>query len=137
MQISADTQSTAGLILLTVLVVEVGGLVVLRMTRGNEEATPFQVAFARAGHGHAAVLLVLSLIGLILADSTSLVGVWRFIARTGIWVAAILFPTGFFLSSGGEGRTQANRWIIVVYLGGLVLAVTMVTLGVGLLAAAG
>lgn len=136
MSISTDTQSTAGLILLTVLIVELGGYVVLRMSRGRQEATPFQVIFARAGHGHAAVLLIFSLIGLVLADSTDVDGVWRLIARDGIWVATILFPTGFFSASAGPGRTEANRFIALVYLGAIVLGVAVVTLGVSLIAAA-
>jgi len=135
MEISTDTQATAGLILLTVLFVEWGGYVVLRMSRGHMEATPFQVTFARAGHGHAAVLLVFALVGLILADSTDVSGVWRVIARNGIWVAAILFPAGFFLSSAGEGRETANGWISLIYAGAVVLALAVTTLGVTLLSA--
>lgn len=135
-EISTDTQSTAGMILLTVVAVEFGGYAVLRMARRSKPATPFQLTFARAGHGHAGVLLVFALVGLILADSTALEGVWRIIARSGVWAAAILFPAGFFLSSAGEGRVEANRWIVLVYLGALILAAAVVTLGVGLLNAA-
>lgn len=135
MEISTETQATAGVILLTVLFVEWGGYVVLRMSRGHTQATPFQVTFARAGHGHAAVLLVFALVGLILADSTDVTGIWRLVARNGIWIAAILFPAGFFFASAGKGRDSANRWILLVYVGAVVLAMGVVGLGAALLTA--
>lgn len=90
----------AGLIVATVLFVEWGSYVVLRMRAAGH---PFQVTFARAGDGHPAVLLVLALVGPILADFTDLSGVWRVIARSGIWAAAILFPAGVFPRLGRTG----------------------------------
>ena len=51
LEISDATLTTAGILLLTVVAVELGGLTVLRMTRGSQPATGFQKAFARAGRG--------------------------------------------------------------------------------------
>ena len=133
--LSDDTLGTSGLILLTLVAVELGGLVVLRMTRGHQPATPFQRAFARAGHGHAGVLLVLALVSQILADAADLSGVLEFFARTGIWVAAILMSVGFFLASAGKDVHEANRLIVVVYAGAVALALGVVSLGIGLLRA--
>jgi hypothetical protein len=101
--LSSDSRTTAGLLLLTLVAVEYGGVFMLRIVRGP---TPFRRSFARAGHAHAGVLVVLALVGQILADAAALDGVDDFLARTGIWVAAILFPAGFFLSSAG--RTHAS-----------------------------
>ena len=42
------------------------------MTRGQQPATPFQMAFARAGHGHAGVLVVLALVTQLYADVAEL-----------------------------------------------------------------
>ena len=133
--LSDDTLGTSGLILLTLVAVEFGGLVVLRMTRGRQPATPFQRAFARAGHGHAGVLLVLALVSQILADAADLNGVLEFFARTGICLAAILMSAGFFLASAGKAVNEANRLIVLVYAGAAVLAVAVVSLGIGLLRA--
>jgi hypothetical protein len=67
--LSSDSRTTAGILLLTLVAVEFGGLVVLRVVRGRQPATPFQRSFARAGHAHAGVLVTLALVGQILADA--------------------------------------------------------------------
>jgi hypothetical protein len=134
-ELSADSRTTAGLILLTVLAVEWGGLVVLRMTRGQRPATPFQTTFSRAGHGHAGVLVVFALVGLMLADAADLDGAFEIVARNGIWLAAILFPLGFFLSSSGQDVTEPNRLIVLVYVGAVSLGAAVLTLGIGLITA--
>ncbi len=133
MEISTDTLHTAGVLLLALVAVEYGGITVLRMVTGQIPRTPFQTTFAWAGHAHAGVLVILSLVGLVLADQTQMTGVQEFIARNGIWLAAILFPAGFFLSSAGPGRTEPNNLILFVYLGALSLTAGVTALGIGLL----
>ena len=95
----------------------------------------FQKSFARAGHGHAGVLVILSLVGLLYVDSTSLDGFWLWVARLGIPVAAIVMSAGFFASSAGKDRTKPNQFIWVLYLGALSLALGVLTLGIGLITA--
>src|SRR5215467_10947061 len=97
--LSADARSTAGVLLLTLVAVEYGGYFMLRVVRGRQSATPFQQTFFRAGHAHAGVLVTLALVGQILASAAHMSGVLAFLARNGIWAAAILMPAGFFLSS--------------------------------------
>jgi drug/metabolite transporter superfamily protein YnfA len=133
--LSSDTRTTAGILLLTILAVEYGGLVMLRIVRGRQPATPFQRSFARAGHAHAGVFVVFALIAQILADAAELDGIDNLLGRSGIWVAAILFPAGFFLSSAGAGRTEPNRLIVFLYAGIVSLTVGVVALGIGLLTA--
>jgi hypothetical protein len=135
MELSEAARTTAGILLLTVLAVEVGGFAVLRMARGGRPATEFQRAFARAGHGHAGVFVVFALVAQILADSADLDGFAELVARDGIWAAAILFPLGFFLSSAGPDVTRPNRLIALVYVGAVCLAAGVVTLAIGLLRA--
>jgi len=48
-------------------------------------------------------------------------------------MAAILMSAGFFLSSTGQGRTQPNALIWLVYAGAVSLTAGVVTLGIGLL----
>jgi len=60
--ISDATRLTAGILLLTVVLVEFGGWYMLQMVRRRVELTGFQQAFARAGHAHAGVLVILSLV---------------------------------------------------------------------------
>jgi hypothetical protein len=134
-ELSEAARTTAGILLLTVLAVELGGVAVLRITRGGRPATEFQKAFARAGHGHAGVFVVFALLAQILSDSADLDGFAELVARDGIWVAAILFPLGFFLSSAGADVTRPNRMIGLVYVGAVCLAAGVVTLAIGLLRA--
>jgi hypothetical protein len=133
--LSSDSRTTAGILLVTIVAVEYGGLVMLGIVRGNRPATDFQRAFARAGHAHAGVFVVFALVAQILAGSADLHGVANMLARNGIWAAAILFPAGFFLSSAGRGAVQPNRFILLVYLGAAALTAGVLALGIGLLTA--
>lgn len=131
--LSAGSRSTAGVLLLTIVFIEYGGWYLLRVVTGRTPVTEFQKSFARAGHAHAGVLVILSLVGLILADATNLTGPLNFLARNGIWAAAILIPAGFFFSSAGKNVTKPNRLVALVYVGAASLAVGVVSLGIGLL----
>jgi hypothetical protein len=130
---SADTRQTAGILLLTILAVEYGGTHLVRLVRGTAPATQLQLRFERAGHAHAGVLVILTLVTLPYADVAELSGVWRAIARNCIWVAAILMPAGFFASVAGRDVERPNKLIVLVYLGAVSLALGVVTLAVGLL----
>jgi hypothetical protein len=81
------------------------------------------------------VLVILSLVSLILADATQMSGMLAFFARNGIWAAAILMPTGFFLSATDKDVTAPNRFIVLLYVGIASLALGVVSLGIGLLTA--
>ena len=133
--LSAGSRTTAGILLLTIVAVEYGGIFMLKIVRGRRSMTDFQKAFARAGHAHAGVLVTLALVCQILADATSLSGAGEYVARSGVPVAAILMPTGFFLASAGRDVTQPNRLILLIYAGALSLAIGVVSLGIGLLTA--
>lgn len=135
-QLSTASQTTAGVVLLTILFIEFGGWFMTRIVRGHVPMTDFQKAFARAGHAHAGVLVTLGLVGLILADATSLEGWAGTVARSGIPVAAALMSAGFFFSSMGRGEiTRPNRFIWLIWLGAASLAAGVLALGIGLLRA--
>lgn len=133
--LSDESRILAGILLLALVTVETGGLYLVKLVRGNAPATPFQLAFARAGHAHAAVLLVLALLCQVLADSTTQTGFLDWLSRSGVAVSALLLPGGFFFSSMGAGREQPNRLIVLVFAGAALLAGSLVSLGVGLLTA--
>jgi hypothetical protein len=133
--VSDESRVLAGILLLALVTVETGGLYMVRLVRGRADATPFQLAFARAGHAHAGVLLILALVCQLMADQAALSGVWNWLARSGVAVAALLMPGGFFFSSMGRGRERPNGLISLVFAGGLVLAGGLASLGVGLLTA--
>jgi hypothetical protein len=97
--------------------------------------TDFQKSFARAGHAHAGVLVILSLVALLYVDQTGLTGFWLWVARLAIPVAAILMSGGFFASSAGKARTQPNQFLWLLWSGALSLAIGVLTLGIGLIVA--
>ena len=133
--LSVESRTLAGILVLALVTVETGGLYLVRLVRGRAEATPFQLSFARAGHAHAGVLLILALVCQLLVDTTQLTGPMDWLARSGVAVAALLMPAGFFLSSVGRDRTRPNALVGLVFGGALVLAAGLVSLGVGLLRA--
>ena len=135
MELTAATTGTAGVLLLAVAFIEYGGTFLLGVVSGKGSFTPFQKSFFRAGHAHAGVLVILSLVTLLYADSLDLSGLSRFGARSAIPLAAILMPAGFFFSAMGKGAERPNRLLALVYLGAISLAIGVITLGLGLLSA--
>jgi hypothetical protein len=135
-ELSEPARALAAILVFSLITVETGGLYLTRLLRGTAPATPFQLAFARAGHAHAGVLLILSLVGLLYAEAVGADGAVGAAARTGVPVAALLMPAGFFFSSMGPDRSSPNRAIALVYLGGLSLAAGLAALGISLLRAA-
>jgi hypothetical protein len=132
--LSSASRYLAGVVLLTIVGIEFGGWFMTRIVRGQVPMTPFQKTFARAGHAHAGVLVTLSLVTLVLADAADLTGVLGWLARLGAPAAAALMSAGFFVSSMGRGEVvRPNRFIWLVWLGALSLAVGVATLGIGLL----
>lgn len=133
LELTEGARVTAGIVALAIVTIELGGVFLLRIATGRVPATHLQERFFRAGHAHAGVLVTLGLVCLLLAHATELTGAVRWLAQTGVLIAAILMPAGFFLSAAGRGRERPSRAIVLVPVGGGVLAAGVVALGVGLL----
>ena len=133
--LSEESRILAGILFLALVTVESGGLYMLKIVRGRAEVTPFQLAFARAGHAHAGVLLILALVCQVFADATDQTGLLGWLSRSGVAVSALLMPGGFFFASMGKGREKPNGFIALVFVGAALLAVSLACLGVGLLTA--
>src|SRR5690349_16146370 len=129
------SRTIAGVILLTIVTIQFGGYFMTKIVRGQVPMTDFQKAFARAGHAHAGVLVILSLVGLLYVDQTGLSGFWLWIGRLALPVAAILMSGGFFASSAGKNVTQPNKFLAILWVGAASLAVGALTLGIGLITA--
>jgi hypothetical protein len=123
-----------GILLLALVTVESGGYFLTRVVRGHVPVNRLQQGFFRAGHAHAAVLLVLSVAILSVIDHAALDGFWLGLARLGVPIAAILMPAGFFLSVLGKDPERPNRLIVLLWLGVLSLTAGLITAGVGLIA---
>ena len=126
----------AAILLIAVLTIEFGGLSLLAMLTRRIPGyldNPLRQNMFRAGHAHAGVLLILALVGILYVDQSDLSPGTRTLVRTGLALAPILMPAGFFFSVLRPDADRPNRLIVLVYLGALSLAAAAVTLGVSLL----
>jgi hypothetical protein len=131
-----EARIIAGAILLTIPSIQYGGYFLLTSLvdrNSHYMENPLRQNFFRAGHAHAGVFVILSLLCQILADSATLPTPWLWVARIGVPVAAILIPAGFFFSMVSPTATQPNQFISLIYVGIPFLAVGVLTLGIGLL----
>jgi len=67
----------------------------------------------RAGHAHAGVLVILTLVGLLLVDQADLSNGLRWLVRYALVAGPILMPLGFFLSVASREprtRTASSTW---------------------------
>jgi len=133
--LSEASMRLAGILLLSVVTIEWGGTFMLRIVRGEVPMTDFQRSFARAGHAHAGVLVILALVCVLYADAAGRGGLWGLLSHSGVALAAILMPAGFFFSSMGSGRDRPNRLVWLVYLGAALLALGVGGLGLALVLA--
>ena len=91
----------AGVVLITVPAIAFGGARLLAMIYRHESGyldNPVRQNLWRAGHAHAGVLVILTLIGLVLVDQADLSSGWRAFVRYALVAGPILMPLGFFLS---------------------------------------
>jgi hypothetical protein len=132
---TSDSRRLAGILLIVLPTVMIGGVSILRLLIGDPAYmdNPLRQDLWRAGHAHAGVLLILSLIALRYVDEASLSGTLKGFVRLAIPSSAILLPAAFFLSVLSAEATQPNGFIYLAYVGAFVLALGVVTLGVGLL----
>lgn len=130
------SKKTAGFIILSVPTIVYGGYFLLSVLSGQHQdlaLTDFQKAMFRAGHAHAGVLILLSLIALLYIDYTTLPENWKWVARVCLPASAILISGGFFAAATGPGLTQPNNMIVILYAGIVTLVTGLITLGLGLL----
>jgi hypothetical protein len=136
---SRESRMLAGILLVVLPTVMYGGLSLLYFLTGREAGyadNPLRHDLWRAGHAHAGVYLVLSLVMLRYVDETELSPFWKWLARIGAPIAAILIPAAFFLSVFSPSASELNGLINLAYIGAIFLAAAVVTLGVGLIRAA-
>ena len=129
----------AGILLVVLPSVVYGGLTLLNALTGNLPGyndNPLRHDLWRAGHAMAGVFIVLSLVMLLCVDEAVLSPFWKWVARTGVPIAAILVPAAFFLSVASPTATQPNALMNLAYVGALFLAGAVLSLGVGLIRAA-
>jgi hypothetical protein len=132
---SPQSRLVAGILLLLLPTVEFGGASILSMLIGDPAygQNDLRQDLWRAGHAHAGVWLVLSLVALRYVDEATLSEGMKWLVRLAFPAAAILMPLAFFLSVLSPDATEPNAMIHLAYVGGVVLAVGLLVLGVGLI----
>lgn len=136
---SRESQMLSGILLVVIPTVMYGGLTLLAALTRNSPGyndNPLRHDLWRAGHAHAGVYLILSLVMLRYVDEALLSPLWKWLARTGAPIAAILIPAAFFLSVVSPAAKKPNGLMNLAYVGALFLAGAVLTLGVGLIRAA-
>jgi hypothetical protein len=118
--------------LLSLPTVMYGGYSLLRLLAARK-LNEFQIAYFRAGHAHAGVLLVLALV------------VLDIVARSGVgsaiqWIIGILLVVGVLAQSGGMFVHMAigkpGKWSMgntLTTVGALILAAALITTAIGVI----
>lgn len=135
MELSREAKLVSGISLLAIPTIMFGGLTLLGIvTGGIAGASPggltlddTQMALWRAGHAHAGVWVILSLVLQILIDSAKLSNLTMWVARLSAPMAAVAVSGGFF----GLAFVPGFRWLL--YFGALCLLVALLITGIGLL----
>ena len=132
---SPESRRVAGIILIVLPSVMFGGVSILSLLIGTPEYmnNPLRQNLWRAGHAHAGVFLLLTLIALRYVDEATLSSASKQFVRFSIPSAAILIPLAFFCSVLRPEATQVNSLIYLAYVGAILLALGVITLGVGLI----
>jgi hypothetical protein len=133
--ISAESRRVAAILLVVLPTVMIGGVSILSLLISDPAyaANPLRQDLWRAGHAHAGVLLVLSLLVLRYVDEARLSARAKAFVRSSVPSSAILLPAAYFLSILSPSATEPNGLIYLAYVGAALLAAGILTLGVGLL----
>jgi hypothetical protein len=135
MNLSREARIVAGLTILTVPTIMYGGVTLLGvLTKGTAGIGPgglvlddTQWALFRAGHAHAGVWVVLSVVIQILLDAAVLSPALKWVARLAAPLAAVAVSGGFF------GLAYSASFAGLLYFGGLCLVLALLLTGIGLL----
>jgi hypothetical protein len=132
---SPESRRMAGILLVVLPTVVLGGVSVLTLLVHDPEyiENPLRQDLWRAGHAHAGVLLVLSLLMLRYVDEATLGSRAKGFVRVSVPAAAILLPIAFFLSVLRPDATEPNALVYIAYAGAVLVILGVFTLGVGLL----
>jgi hypothetical protein len=132
---SPQSRLVAGILLILLPTVEIGGASILSLLIADPSYSQNNLRqdLWRAGHAHAGVWLVLSLVALRYVDEATLSEGMKWLVRLAFPAAALLMPLAFFFSVLSPEATEPNAMIYLAYVAGMVLAVGLLVLGVGLI----
>jgi hypothetical protein len=112
-----------------------GGYSLLQLLNRSDVLTPFQVTWFRAGHAHAGVLLVMSLLYYTFLDKTALSLAVKHTACAALFAGILAQSGGFFLHMVMGQPNQASIGTAVTVTGAILLACAIAMLVYGLITA--
>jgi hypothetical protein len=119
--------------LLLLVSVEYGGWSLLGFLTGRGQLGEFREQFLRAGHAHAGVLLVLSLVYFLYLDRTGYSTAVQWLAGLLLLLGIMAQSGGFFIHLGLGQKNRSSLGTIVTRTGALLLAAALIVLAIGLL----
>ena len=133
---SRETRLMWGITLITVPTIVFGGFALLGVVSGGRfglptppDLTPAQLVFYRAGHAHAGVLVILSLLLQLGIDQARL-------PRGLVWPIRIAAPAAAILVSGGFfGAAHLPALAVLLYAGAVTLVLVTLAVGIGMVRA--
>jgi hypothetical protein len=112
-----------------------GGYSLLHLINRGNVLTPFQVSWFRAGHAHAGVLLLMSLLYYTFLDKTSLPLAIKHAACLTLVVGILAQSGGFFIHMLVGQPNEASIGTTVTVTGAVLLAIAVLVLVYGLITA--
>ena len=131
-----EARLMSGIILITIPTIQYGGYFLLTSLMSKSSGymeNPLRQNFFRAGHAHAGVIVILSLVCQILTDSVALPSPLVWLVRIGVPLSAILISAGFFFSMLPPAATKPSGAVGLIYVGAVILAIAVIALGIGLI----
>ena len=105
-------------------------LSILKRQKGTEKISAIQRDYFKAGHAHAGVLVILSIIGQLVLDFSLFNEALVWAMRIGLFVAPLLISGGFFGGAPRSAESQPGGLVRLIPIGAVVMSLS--TLGVGL-----
>ena len=132
---SPETRKHAGILIVIIPTVIYGGVSIFGFLIYDPAymQNPLRQDLFRAGHAHAGVLLILSLVSYLYVDDATLSPLWKSMVKSCIPAAAIFLPAAFFFSVLNADATKPNGLINLAYVGVALLVTGLLTLGIGLI----
>jgi hypothetical protein len=121
------------IVLLSLVTVEYGGWALLGFLTGRGTLGGFREQFFRAGHAHAGVLLVLSLVYFVYLGRAGYSAAVQWTAGSLLLAGVLAQSGGFFLHLGLGQQGRSSPGTMLTRAGALLIAAALIILAVGLI----
>ena len=133
---TSEAKLLSGIILITIPTIQYGGYFLLTSLMSKSSGymeNPLRQNFFPAGHAHAGVIVILSLVCQILTDSAFLPSPLVWFVRVGVPLSAVLISAGFFFSMLRLAAAEPSGAVGLIYAGAVILVIAVITLAIGLI----